>query len=182
MKAEKQLCLENHTTHKDETLHRYVGKDLWIPMILVLFAYCIAGGFHVEKTCKSNVRSLMKQLTQFSATPLRAQGSYGDEYQACSSRILQLSNSAEILPIVASEREQEAASENKIFHPIIVWSEMLRSSPLAQAGIDDRAPFFSRWIRWTPPSFQWHNPVSAWLSLRVRASDYCWCPNIDYFL
>ena len=55
-------------------------------------------------------------------------------------------------------------------------------SPLAQAGIDNRAPFFSRWIRWTPPSFQWHNPVSAWLSLRVRASDYRWCPNIDCFL
>ena len=36
-------------------------------------------------------------------------------------------------------------------------------SPLAQAGIDNRAPFFSRWIRWTPPSFQWHNPVSACL-------------------
>ena len=49
-------------------------------------------------------------------------------------------------------------------------------------GIDDRAPFFSHWIRWTPPSFQWHNPVSAWLSLRVRASDYRWCPNIDCFL
>ena len=124
----------------------------------------------------------MQQPTIFSATPLSAQGSYGDECQACSSRVLQLSNSVEIFSRVASEREQEATSENKIFRPIIVWSEMLRSSPLAQAGIDDRAPFFSRWIRWTPPSFQWHNPVSAWLSLRVRVSDYCWCPNIDCFL
>ena len=124
----------------------------------------------------------MQQPTQFSATPLSAQGRYRDECQACSSRVLQLSNSVEIFSRVASEREQEATSENKIFHPIIVWSEMLRSSPLAQAGIDDRAPFFSRLIRWTPPSFQWHNPVSAWLSLRVRASDYCWCPNIDCFL
>ena len=53
-------------------------------------------------------------------------GSYGDEYQACSSRVLQLSNSAEILPRVASEREQEAASENTIFYPIIEWSEILR--------------------------------------------------------
>ena len=96
-------------------------------------------------------------------------------------RVLQLSNGVEIFSRVASEREQETTSENKIFHPIIVWSEMLRSSPLAQAGIDDRALFFSPLIRWTPPSFQWHNPVSAWLSLRVRASDYCWCPNIDCF-
>ena len=54
--------------------------------------------------------------------------------------------------------------------------------PLALAGIDARAPFFSRRIRWTPPSFPWHNRVSAWLSLRVRASDYGWCPNIDRFL
>ena len=41
-----------------------------------------------------------------------------------------------------------------------------------QAGIDARSPLFSRQIRWTPPSFQWH-------SLRVRASDYRWCPTID---
>ena len=151
-------------------------------MILVLFAYYIAEGVYGEKIRESTVRSLMQQPTIFSATPLSAQGSNGDECQACSSRVLQLSNSVEIFSRVASEREQEATSENKIFHPIIVWSEMLRSSPLAQEGIDDRAPFFSRWIRWTPPSFQWHNPVSAWLSLRVRASDYCWCPNIDCFL
>ena len=151
-------------------------------MILVLFAYCITGGVHGEKIRKSTVRSLMQQLTTFSATPLSAQDSYGDKCQACSSRVLQLSNSVEIFSRVASEREQEATSQNKIFHPIIVWSEMLRSSPLAQAGIDDRAPFFSRRIRWTAPSFQWHNPVSVWLSLRVQASDYCWCPNIDCFL
>ena len=94
------------------------------------------------------------------------------EYQACSSKVLQLSNSAKILPRVASEREQEAASTNTIFYPIINCSEILRQSPLAQAGIDDRVPFFSRWIWWTPPSIQWHNPVSAWLSLRIRASDY----------
>ena len=53
---------------------------------------------------------------------------------------------------------------------------------LSQVGIDDRAPFFSRQIRWAPPSFQWHNPGSAWFSLRVRASNYRWCPNIDNFL
>ena len=53
---------------------------------------------------------------------------------------------------------------------------------LAQAGIDARTPFLSRRIRWTPPSFPWHNRVSAWLSLRVRASDYGWCPNIHRFL
>ena len=106
----------------------------------------------------------------FPETLLGAQGSYRDEYQACSSRVLQLSNSAEILPRVASEREQEAASENTLFYHV------------SQAGIDDRAPFFSCRIRWTPPSFQWHNPGSAWLSLRVRASNYRWCPNIDNFL
>ena len=95
-------------------------------MILVLLAYCIAGGVHAEKVRKSAVRSLMKQPTQFSATPLSAQGSYGDEYQARSSRVLWLSNSAAILPRVASEREQETASENSIFHLIIVWSEIVR--------------------------------------------------------
>ena len=84
-------------------------------MILVLFAYCVAGGVHGEEIRKSTVRLLMEQPTQFSATPLNAQGRYGDEYQACSSRVLQLSNSAEILPRIASEREQEAASENTLF-------------------------------------------------------------------
>ena len=34
-----------------------------------------------------------------------------DEYQVYSSKVLQLPNSAEILPRVASEKEQEAASE-----------------------------------------------------------------------
>ena len=95
-------------------------------MILVLFAYCIAGGVHGEQLRKSTVRSLMQQPTQFSATPHSAQASYGDECQACSSRVLQLPNSVEIFSRVASERKQEAMSENKIFHPIIVWSEMSR--------------------------------------------------------
>ena len=84
-------------------------------MILVLFAYCVAGGVHGEKIRKSTVRSLMQQPTHFSTT-LSAQGSYGDEYhQVCSSRVLQLSNSAEIFPRVASEREKEVAPENKLF-------------------------------------------------------------------
>ena len=98
-------------------------------MILVLFAYCIAGGVHAEKIRKSTVRSLMQQPTTFSATPLSTQGSYGDECQACSSRVLQLSNSVEIFSRVASEREQEATSENKIFHPIIVCSECYVNRP-----------------------------------------------------
>ena len=74
---------------------------------------------------KAEKQLLKEQPTQFSATPLIAQGSYGDEYQACSSRVLQLSNSAEILLRVASEREQEAVSENTIFYPIIECSEIL---------------------------------------------------------
>ena len=57
----------------------------------------------------------MEQPAQFSAAPLSAQGSYGDEDQACSSRVLQLSNSAEILPRVASGREQEASLKILIF-------------------------------------------------------------------
>ena len=69
----------------------------------------------LRKIRKSTVRSLVEQPTQFSATPLSAQGSYGDEYEACSSRDLQLSNSAKILPRVVSEREQEVASENTLF-------------------------------------------------------------------
>ena len=32
------------------------------------------------------------------------------------------------------------------------------------------------------PSFPWHNWVSAWLNLHVRASDYHWCPIIDCLL
>ena len=84
-------------------------------MIPVLLAYYVAWGVNGEKLRKSTVRSLMQQPTEFSSTPLSAQGSYGDEYQACSSRVLQLSNSAETLPRVASEKEQEAASENTLF-------------------------------------------------------------------
>ena len=85
-------------------------------MIPVLY---VAGGVHGEKIRKSTVQSLMQQPTQFSSAPISAQGSYGDEYQACSSRVLQLSNSAETLSRVASEKEQEAASEKTLFYSII---------------------------------------------------------------
>ena len=58
----------------------------------------------------------MEQPTQFSAKPLSAQGNYGDKHQACSSRVLHLSNSAKILPKVAStsRKEQEAASVSRL--------------------------------------------------------------------
>ena len=46
---------------------------------------------------------------------------------------MQLSNSAKILPTVASEREQEAASENTIFYPIIECSELI--TPSASGGL-----------------------------------------------
>ena len=97
-------------------------------MILVLFAYCIAEGVHAEKIRRSTVRSFMEQPMHsiFGNTPQRPKQLYRDEYQASSSRVLQLSNSAEILPRVASEREQEAASENSKFYAIIVCSEILR--------------------------------------------------------
>ena len=84
-------------------------------MMSVLFAYCVPESVHGEKVRNSTVRSLMQQPTEFSSTLLSAQGSYGDKYQACSSRVLQLSNSTETLPRVASEKEQEAASENTLF-------------------------------------------------------------------
>ena len=84
-------------------------------MIPVLLAYYVVWGVHGQKIRKSTVRSLMQQPTEFSSTPLSAQDSYGDKYQAYSSRVLQLSNNAELLPTVVSEREQEAASENTLF-------------------------------------------------------------------
>ena len=43
MKAEKQLYLENHTTHEDETCTVTLVRPCG------LFAYCIAGGVHAEK-------------------------------------------------------------------------------------------------------------------------------------
>ena len=84
-------------------------------MVQALLAYYVAWGVHGEKLRKSTVRSLMQQPTEFTSTTHSAQGSYGDKYQACSSRVLQLFNSAETLPRVASEKEQEAASENTLF-------------------------------------------------------------------
>ena len=66
-------------------------------MILLLLAYCVALGVYGEKLRKSTVWSLIEQPTQFSAKPHSAEGNYGDKYQACSSRVLYLSNSVEIL-------------------------------------------------------------------------------------
>ena len=56
--------------------------------------------------------SVGKLDLNFSTTPISIQASYSDEYQAYGNRIL-LPDSAEILPKVASEKEQEAAFENK---------------------------------------------------------------------
>ena len=70
----------------------------------------------------------MQQPTIFSATTLSALGSYGDECQACSSRVLQPSNSVEIFSIVSSEREQESTSDNKIFRMPLCTEKQARAA------------------------------------------------------
>ena len=45
------------------------------------------------------------------------------------------------MPRVASEREQEAASENTIFYPIIECSEILRYRPYRKGGLTTELHF-----------------------------------------
>ena len=151
---QERLYLENHRT-------------------LVLMACYIAWGVYSEKTHKSTVQSLMEQPTQFSATLFSAQGSYGDKYQAYSTRVLQLSNSTDILPRVAT---------GSGIRKYIILADYWTFWTVTLSTIDAWAPFYSCRIWLTPPSFLWHNQVSAWLSLHVQGSDYCWCLSIDSFL
>ena len=93
----------------------------------------------------------MEQPTQFSAKPLSPQGNYGDKYQVCRSRILHLSNSAEILPKVASEKEQEAASVNTADYQMFQTVKLIafsasgdwRSSSIFQSPVTVDSAFLS---------------------------------------
>ena len=150
-------------------------------MILVLLAYCVAWGVHGEKICESTVQSLMKQPTQFSATPSAPKAATVTNIRCAAAGSCSF-------PTVQNSCQELLQKGNRKRRPkciILADYRIFRTvtpTPLAQVGIDARAPFFSRRIRWTPPSFPWHNRVSAWLSLRVRASNYYWCPSIDSFL
>ena len=94
-------------------------------MVLVLFPYCIAEVSTPKKYVNPLSDHWWSNPLNFRQHPSAHKAATGTNImQACSSRILQLSNGAEILPRVASEREQEAASE--LFYPIIVCSEILR--------------------------------------------------------
>ena len=56
-------------------------------------------------------------------------GQWNDKYQACNSRVLHLSNSAEILPEVASGKKQEAASVNTFFSQLSNVSDCYANRP-----------------------------------------------------
>ena len=94
-----------------------------------------------------------------STTPLSIQGSYGNEYQACSSRVLQLPNSAEILLGVASKRNRK-------------WCISLADYRTA-ALITPSGNWHLSFI------LQLHKWVSTWISHCVRVSNYHWCLSID---
>ena len=65
------------------------------------------------------------------------QGSYGDKYQACSTRVVLLPDSAKILPRVTSEKKQETIS---VIHSWLTnLSDCYVKLHLAKAGIDARA-------------------------------------------
>ena len=75
-------------------------------MILVLLAECITGGIHSEKLGKIHYPIIERVTTKLFGNNPSTQGTYGDEYQACSSRVLWIPNDAAILPRVGSEKEQ----------------------------------------------------------------------------
>ena len=147
-------------------------------MILVLFAYCIAGGIHYEKIHKFTVRSLIEQPNSiFGNTPQRPRqlrGRISGVQQQGLTAFQQRWNLAE-----SCFRKGAGSAVQK--HIIFSDYRMVRNFTLIapSASGDWRSSSIFQ-IRWTPPSFQWHNP--AWLSLRVRTSDYRRCPNIDSFL
>ena len=112
-----------------------------------------------KKICKFTVRSLMEQPTQFSAIPLSAQGSYGDEYQAFNSRVLQLST------VLKSCRELFQKGSRK-WHPKTQYFIQLSNGPKFYVNLPSRKRGLTIELHLLPdmvdsPSFQWHNPVSV---------------------
>ena len=165
---QEQLYLENHTTYKDETCTVTLVKTCrfqWYQYCWPIHCPIIDGAtYSIFGSSPQRPRQLRWRRSGVKQQGLAA-------FQQCR-------NLAE-----SCFREGTGSGVRKyIFFADYQNFRTVTLIPLALAGIDARAPFFSRRIRWTPPSFPWHNRVSAWLSLRVRASDYGWCPNIDRFL
>ena len=99
-------------------------------MIPVLLAYFVVGCFHGEKIRKSTVRSLMEQpIFNFRQLPSAPKAVTVTKIRREAAGSLQLSNSAEILPRVASGREQEAASENPFFPRLSNFSDCYANRP-----------------------------------------------------
>ena len=141
---QKSSMWEPHNAWRWDLYH-YVGKDLWIPMILVLFAYCIAGGVHGEKyvnPLSDHWWSNPLNLRQHPSGPRAAMGKNIRHAAAgfCSFPIV-VKSCRELLQKGSRKRRLKTQYSS---YPIIECSEILRQLPLAQAGIDDRAPFFSR--------------------------------------
>ena len=83
-----------------------------------------------------------------------------------------------------SEKEQEVASKNNILSNYRMFRNYMLIAPSASGDWRLSSIFQSPDTvdsTTLPPSFQWHNPESAWLTLCVRASNYRWCSNIDSF-
>ena len=107
-------------------------------MILVLSAYCIAGGVHAKATTGTNIRRAAAGSCSF-LTALK------------------------ILSRIASERSRKQRPKTEYLIRLSTVPKFYVNRPyIAQAGIDERAPFCQ-----SPDT-----PVSVWLSLRVRTSDY----------
>ena len=111
-----------------------------------------------------------------SATHFSTQGSYGDKCQACSSRVLLLSDGAKILPRVASEKKEKTMSENTRFA-----AEYQMHVPLIASSVSGN--WCSSSIFWVVKfsgisvCFRGITDYLHGLFLCVRVSDCWWCPR-----
>ena len=126
---------------------------------------CFSGGLHVVHRNTVLPLSEMHEsrtIVLRELTPLSAQGSFGNKYQACraGSCHSQCKNLAESCFI-------EGTGNDIWKNMICIWlsniSDYCIKLNLAQTRIDAQAPFLTCQIQWTQPLFLWYNRLSAWL-------------------
>ena len=131
---------------------------------------------------KSTVGIKMTRPGWYSMTPLSVRSSYDSEKRAHSSRVLELSDVAKNSPIVTSERQHGAASDNTWNFPNIAVSEFyFWHTTTADPNLRE-APNLEHMVRGIHTVDGGSCPLPLSYAFCASVSDYSWWSIIDGLL
>ena len=154
---------------------RFLPLRLWGPAhsngISIIGLMCSLGCRHCEKLWKFTVLSLSEWPTQqFS--------DYGDKYQACSSRVMLLPDGAK------SRREMLQRRNRKCQNTWFTANCQTAALNHIQCKWELTLQLHFWVVRFSGLSLHFHcitDYLHEWF-LRMRVSDYWWCPSMDHLL